>query len=65
MNGAKRLLRASCVGGVVSPEVELMKKRLLADEERHPFSREVSLSPGQEHPKVRGTERFEFPKLPL
>ena len=71
-NGAKRLLAASRVRGVVttqepivSPEVELMRKRILADYERDIFSREVRLPPGQEHPKVLGTERLGFAKLDL
>ena len=71
-NGAKRLLAASCVAGVVttqegivSPEVELMRKHILADYERDVFSGEVRLRPGQEHPKVRGTERLGFAKLDL
>ena len=71
-NGAKRLLAASCVGGVVttqapivSPEVELRRKRILADYERDVFSGEVHLLPSQEHPKVRGTEQLGFAKLDL
>ena len=60
-NGAKRLLAASCVGGVV----QHMRKRILADYERDVFSREARLRPGQEHPKVRGTERLGFAKLDL
>ena len=70
--GATRLLAASRVAGVVttqepivSPEVELMRKRILADYERDVFSGEVCLRPGQEHPKVRGTERLGFAKLDL
>ena len=70
--GATRLLAASRVGGIVttqepilSPEVELMRKRILADYERDVFSGEVRLRPGQEHPKVRGTERLGFAKLDL
>ena len=70
--GATRLLAASRVGGVVttqepivSPEVELMRKRILADYERDVFSGEVRLRPDQEHPKVRGTERLGFAKLDL
>ena len=70
--GATRLLAASRVGGVVttqepivSPEVELMRRRILADYERDVFSGEVRLRPGQEHPKVRGTERLGFAKLNL
>ena len=50
---------------IVSPEVELMRRRILADYERNVFSGEVRLCPGQEHPKVRGTERLEFAKLDL
>ena len=71
-NGAKRLLAASLVGGVVttqepivSPEVELMRRRILADYEQDVFSGEVRLRPGQEHPKVRGTEWLGFAKLDL
>ena len=71
-NGAKRLSAASTFGGVVttqapivSPEVELMRKHILADYERDVFSGEVRLRPGQEHPKVRGTERLGFAKLDL
>ena len=70
--GATRLLAASRVGAVVStqepivsPEVELLRKRILADYERDVFSGEVRLRPGQEHPKVRGTERLGFAKLDL
>ena len=70
--GATRLLAASRVGCVVttqeplvSPEVGLMRKRILADYERDVFSGEVCLRPGQEHPKVRGTERLGFAKLDL
>ena len=69
-NGATRLLAAW--GGIVtiqepivSPEVELMRNRILADYERDVFSGEVRLRPGQEHPKVRGTERLVFAKLDL
>ena len=71
-NGAKHLLAALRVGGVVttqepivSPEVELMRKRILADYERDVFSGEVCLRPSQRHPKVRGTERLGFAKLDL
>ena len=71
-NGAKQLLAASRVGGVVttkepivSPEVDLMRKHILADYERHLYSGEVHLGPGQEHPKVRGTEYLGFAKLDL
>ena len=63
-NGAKPLPGASHVCGVVttqepivSPEVELMRKRIFADYERDVFSGEVCLRPGQGHPEVRGTER--------
>ena len=70
--GTTRLLAASRVGGVVttqepivSPKVELMRKRILADYKRAVFSGEVHLCPGQEHPKVRGTERLGFAKLDL
>ena len=69
---ATRLLAATRVGCVVttqepivSPEVELMRKRILADYERDVFSGEVRLRPGQEHPKVRGTKRLGFAKLDL
>ena len=72
INGAKRLLAASRVSGVVtiqepivSPEVELMRKRILADYERDVSSGEVCLRPGQEHPKVRGGEQLGFAKLDL
>ena len=71
-NGATRLLAASRGGGVVatqepivSPEVELMRERILADYERDVFSGEVRLRPGQEHPKVRGTEWLGFARLDL
>ena len=71
-NGAKQFLAASRVAGVVttqepivSPEVGFMRKRILADYGRHAFSEEVRLRPGQEHPKVRGTERLGFAKLDL
>ena len=71
-NGAKQLLAASCVGGVVtgqepivSPEVERMRKHMLADYQRNVFSGEVCLRLGQEHPKVRGTERLGFGELDL
>ena len=71
-NGARQLLAASRVGGVVltqapivSPEVELMRKRILADYERNLFSGKFRLCPGQEHPKVPGTERLGFAKLDL
>ena len=47
----------------MSPEVELRRKRILADYERDAFSGEFRLRPGQEHPKVRGTERLGFAKL--
>ena len=70
--GATRLLAASRVGGFVttqepnvSPEVELTRKRILPDYERDVFSEEVRLCPGQEHPKVRVTERLGFAKLDL
>ena len=71
-NGAKGLLAASRVGGVVttqepivSPEVELMRKRILADYELDVFSGEVCLRRGQENPNVRGTEPLGFAKLDL
>ena len=71
-NGAKQLLAASRVGVVVttqksifSPEVELMRKHILADYGRDGFSGEFHLCPGQEHPKVRCTERLGFAKLHL
>ena len=71
-NDAKQLLAASRVGGVVtpeepivSPEVELMRKHILANYEPDVFSGEARLRPGQEHPKVRGTERLGFAKLDL
>ena len=58
--GAKRLLAATPVGAIVttqepivSPELELMRKRILADYERDVFGGEVRLRPGQEHTKVR------------
>ena len=70
--GATRLLAASRVGcfvttqePIVSPEVGLMRKRILAGYERDVFSGEVRLCPGQEHPKVRGTERLGFAKFDL
>ena len=71
-NGTKRLLAASRVGGVVttqepivSPEVELIRKRILADYERHVFSVELRLRPGLEHPEVHGTEQLGYAKLDL
>ena len=71
-SGAKRWLAASCVNGVVttgepivSLEGELMRNHILADYERDVFSGEVHLRPGQEHPKVRGTERLGFATLDL
>ena len=71
-HGAEQLLAASRVGVVVttqapivSPEVELMRKRILADYEQDVFSGEVRPRPGQDHPKVRGTERLGFAKLDL
>ena len=42
-----------------------MRKRILADYERDFFSGEVCLRPGQEHPKVRGTEQLGFARLDL
>ena len=50
---------------IVSPEVELMRKCILADYERHVFSAGVRLCSGQEHAKVRGTEGLGFAKLDL
>ena len=71
-NGAKRLLAASRVGGVVtsqepivSLEVQLMRKHILADYERDVFGGEVRLRPGQEHPEVHGMEQLGFAKLDL
>ena len=71
-NGAKLLLAASGVGGVVttqepivSPEVKLMRKRILADYERDVFSGEVHLRRGQEHAKILGREQLEFANLDL
>ena len=49
----------------MSLEVELMRKRILADYERDVFSAELHLRPGQDLPKIRGTERLEFAKLDL
>ena len=70
--GAKLLLAASHVGRavtcqapIVSPELELMRKRTLADCEGDVFSGEGRLCPGQTHLKVRGTERLGFAKLDL
>ena len=40
-----------------------MRKRIVADYKRDVFSGEVRLCPGQEHPKVRGTERLGLAKL--
>ena len=66
-NSAKQLLAASRDGGavtdqapIVSPEVELMRKRILADYERDVSSGDVCLCPGGEHPKVRGIEQLGF-----
>ena len=42
-----------------------MRKRILAGYERDVFSGEARLHPGQEHLKVRGTERLGFAKLDL
>ena len=42
-----------------------MRKCILADYERDVFSGEVRLRPGQEYPKVRGTEGLGFAKLDL
>ena len=42
-----------------------MRKRILADYERDVFGGEVGLRSGQEHPKVRDTERLGFAKLDL
>ena len=70
--GATTVLAASRVGGIVTPqepivsrEVQLMRKHILADYERDVFSGEVRLCPGQEHPRIRGTERLGFAKLDL
>ena len=70
--GATRLLAAPRVGGIVttqepivSSEVEVMRKRILADYERVVFSGELRLRPGQQQPKVRGTEWLGFAKLDL
>ena len=70
--GATQLLAASRESGIVttqepivSPQVEFMRKRIIADYERDVLSGEVRLRPGQEHPKVRGTERLGFAKLDL
>ena len=42
-----------------------MRKRILADYEQDVFSGEVCLRPGQDHPKVCGTERLGFARLDL
>ena len=42
-----------------------MRKHMLADYERDVFSGDLRLCPGQEHPKVRGTEPLGFAKLDL
>ena len=47
----------------MSPEVELMRKHILADYEWDVFNGEVPLRPVQEYPEVRGTERLGFAKL--
>ena len=71
-NSAKQLFAASRFGGVdtteepiVSPEVKLMRKHILADYGWDVFSGEVRLCPGQDHPKVRGMERLGFAKRDL
>ena len=71
-DSAKQLLAASVVGCVVtteepivSPEAELMRKRSLPVYERVVYSGEVRLRPGQEHPKVCGTERLRFANLEI
>ena len=71
-NGTKRLWAASRVGGVVttqepltSPEVELMRKCILADFEGDVFNGEVRLRPGQEHTNVRSPDGIGFAKLDL
>ena len=50
---------------IVSLEAELTRKCILADYERDVFSGEVRLRPGQEHLKVRGTERLGYAVLDL
>ena len=42
-----------------------MRKRILADYEQDVFGGEVRLRPGQEHPKICGTEQLGFAKLEL
>ena len=42
-----------------------MRKPILQDYERDVFSGEARLRPGQEHPKVRGTQRLGLAKLDL
>ena len=71
-NGAKQLLAASRAAGVVAteepivpPEVELMRRHILPDHQRDVFTGEVRLRSGQEHPKLRGTERLGFAKVDL
>ena len=70
LTAPKQLLAASPVGGVVTArepivswEVELMRRRILTDYEWDALSGEVFLRPGQDHPKVRGTERLGLSKL--
>ena len=69
-NGATKLLAASRVGGmvaaqepIVSPEVELMRKKILADYERDVFSGEVphAAHPSQEWRGTSGARRTPQP----
>ena len=69
-NGATKLLAASRVGGmvaaqepIVSPEVELMRKKMLADYERDVFSGEVphAAHPSQEWRGTSGARRTPQP----
>ena len=69
-NGATKLLAASRVGGmvaaqepIVSPEVELMRKKILADYERDVFSGEVphAAQPSQEWRGTSGARRTPQP----
>ena len=66
----KQLSAIAGVGGVVtaqepmvSPEVELMRKPILADYERDVFRWEDCLGLGQEHPEVCVMEQLGFAKL--